>query len=251
MSVPDCYLNNLALDMVTEIDHINNYCLCSKCTCGRHICPKPRGKMYPKSTFNSYYKLNYKRHSLSQKPSFSATPHRKSIFKLESETTTSHDYKAYPQDSSCNISTPKHPNESLNKYRLSSCSTYRQDFTNWGSMKTESTKFTRTNVGTGVKFNATSTYASCYQNSPTAPSKIVKPTANTNILCTGNVVKTPETTMKSSYSKYRCIPSQPIHRGDNTVPLPAFPNQYATINSINYDSKDIGVTIRRVRKTFE
>ena len=243
MSTIECYLNSVALDMITENDHLNNYCLCSKCTCGKHICPRPNPKLYPKSIFNSYYKINYKRHSVLKRPSNSATPHRKSIFKLESETTTSHDYKGYQQDPSYKVDT--------SKITLENTSVYKQDFINWGHIKAESTKHNRTQIDSGIKFNGRSTYSSCFQSTPSTPAKIMKPTVNTNILCSGTTDKTPETTMRASYNNCKSIPSQPIHRSDNTMPLPAFYNQYSTVNSINFNTKDLSNTIRRARKGTE
>jgi hypothetical protein len=253
MNESQCFLSSMALDLVTETDHLNNYCLCSKCTCGQHKCPRPAAKLYPKSIFNSYYKLNYKRHSVSQRPVQSATPQRKNIFKLESETTQSLDYKPYA------IETPKstkiqQASVPSSRYKLSSKSTYNQDFANWGHIKAESTKVTRVHKNSGVKFSGLSTYASCYQTSPTIPVKIIKPVLNTNILCSGSATKTPETVMRSSYNyteSIKNIPSQPIHRPDHTMALPAFHNQYSTTNSINFNQKDIINTIRRARKSIE
>ena len=247
MSKAACFLDSISLDLVTENDHLSNYCYCAKCTCGKHICPKPSPKLYPKSIFTSFYKLNYKRPSLARTPNTSVPPRRKSIFKLEAETTASHDYKAYPPDVSFNISTPK-PLAEAGRYRLSSSSVYKQDYANWGHMKAESTKNNNTSVGTGVKFSALSTYSAAFQSTQAIPARIVKPKENTNILCTGKEEKTPETVMRSSYSKHRPIPSEPIYRSDNTMTLPACPNQYSTINSINFNAKDITATIRRARK---
>ena len=247
MSKAVCYLDTIPLDLVTENDHLSNYCFCSKCTCGKHICPKPSPKLYPKSIFNSYYKINYKRHSLARTANTSAPPRRKSLFKLEAETTARHDYKAYPADTSYIIDASK-PLAETGKYHLSSSSVYKQDYANWGHMKAESTKNNKASVGTGVKFNASSTYSAAFQNTQTTPARIMKPKENTNILCTGTQGKTPETVMRSSYSKHRAIPSEPIYRADNTMVLPACPNQYSTSNSISFNAKDITATIRRARK---
>lgn len=248
MSKTDCYLNTISLDMVTENDHLNNYCFCAKCTCGKHICPKPSPKLYPKSIFNSYYKINYKRHSVSRTANTSAPPRRKSIFKLEGETTASHDFKGQQLDSTFVISTPKISPES-SKYKITGNSVYKQDFAKWGHMQAESAKYNSKNIGTGVKFNAFSTYSACFQSGPVVPARMIKPTANTNILCSGTLVKTPETTMRSAYHKHRSIPSEPIYRSDNTIALPSHPNQYSTVNSINFNAKDISATIRRARKS--
>ena len=134
MSKPECELNNQALDMITEADHLNNYCLCSKCTCGKHICPKPKPKRYPKSIFNSYYKMNYKRHSVPKRQNHSAIPQKKSLFRLSSETTQSIDYKAYPIDPPVNqkpsTSEAEASKVEKSKYRLSASSIYKQDFAN-------------------------------------------------------------------------------------------------------------------------
>ena len=150
MSKAVCYLDTIPLDLVTENDHLSNYCFCSKCTCGKHICPKPSPKLYPKSIFNSYYKINYKRHSLARTANTSAPPRRKSLFKLEAETTARHDYKAYPADTSYIIDASK-PLAETGKYHLSSSSVYKQDYANWGHMKAESTKNNKASVGSEVQ----------------------------------------------------------------------------------------------------
>jgi len=242
-----CPLDSFNLDLVTETDHLNNYCYCSKCSCGLHKCPRPASKRYPKSTFNSYYKINYKRHSLSSRPASSTRPYKKSQFKMQSETTASHDFQAWDIDKSFTINKSQ-INPDSNKFRLSSSSTYKQDFTNWGTLKTEMIKQASIPVNTGVKFQATSTYSNVFVNSPGKASIKAKPHVNTNILCTGDTGKAPETTMKISYVKQLPIPSKPIKKEDNTVAIPAFPNQYATVNSINYNAKELTATIRRAKR---
>lgn len=245
-----CYLDSLNQDLVTEVDHLNGYCYCSKCTCGSHKCPRPASKRYPKSTFNSYYKLNYKRHSLSQRPVSSSKAYQKSQFKMQSETTASHDFQAWEQDKSFTIKNSQASPES-HKYRLSSHSVYKQDFTNWGTMKTEMIKQVSIPVSSGVKFQGTSTYSNVFVNSLGKASIKATPHVNTNILCTGDTGKIPETIMKTSFAKQIALPSKPIKRGDNTLAVPAFPNQYATMNSINFNAKEVSATIRRARKSTD
>lgn len=250
MTTSKCYLDSLNLDMVTETDHLHNYCYCSKCTCGHHICPKPSSRRYPKSTFNSFYKLNYKRHSVSNRPISSSTTYRKSQFKLQSETTSSHDFQAWDVDKSFNVNTPNSKTQKSG-YKLSSSSIYKQDFTDRGMMKTEMIKQVSIPVATGIKFNATTTYSNFFASSPGKPSKMATPHVNTNILCTSGNTKPPESTTKANYSKHAPYPTHQVIRGDNTMPLPAFPNQYATVNSVNFNAKEISATIRRARRSLD
>jgi hypothetical protein len=118
-------------------------------------------------------------------------------------------------------------------------------------MKTEMIKQVSMPVAAGVKFNATTTYNNFYSNSPGKPSKMASPHVNTNILCTAGNTKPPESTTKANFLKHVPFPSYQIVRGDSTMPLPAYPNQYVTVNSANFNVKDMGCTIRRARRSLD
>ena len=131
-----CLLDSLDSDFITEVDHTLKYCYCSKCTCGKHICPQNSPKSYPKSTFTSYYQLNCKKHPVTRRPATSTTPYKKSLFKLESETTKAHDYKDWTPEATLHIQSPG-SSFSKHNYKLSSNTTYKQEYSNKVVLKTE------------------------------------------------------------------------------------------------------------------
>lgn len=244
-----CLLDSLDSDLITEVDHALKYCYCSKCTCGKHICPQKSPKSYPKSIFTSYYQLNYKKHPVSRRPATSTTPYKKSQFKLESETTQSHDYQNWTPNASFTISTPS-SSPPKGQYKLSSNTTYKQEYSNKGVLKTELIKKKDLPVNLGIKFHAVSTYTSVFQQSPIKATKSINPHKNTNILCAVNS-KTPQSMMKASFSRCNPIPSQAIRHQDNTQAVPSHPCQYQTINSLNYNQKAISSVIRRAHRSIE
>lgn len=246
-----CFLDNCKLDFVTEADHRLHYCYCSKCTCGKHVCPRQSPKGYPKSTFKSYYQQNYKRHSIIRRPGTSAAPYRRSPFKLDSETTQSHDYQPWtpenPMRGQSPASTPSSPPPSA--YKLSSNTTYKQDFSNWGTVKTESIRYKATPVSLSVKFSSVSTYSHVFRKSEASPSKLVKPHTNTNILCRTSA-KTPDSTMKTSFGRYSPAPTHSFKHQDHSQQVPSHPSQYKTVSKVNYQEKELSSMIRRAHRSI-
>ena len=242
-----CPLNDIELEMITETDHIKNYCYCSECTCGTHICPKPSAKKYPKSIFTSSYKVGYRRHGFSPRPIFSASPLKKALFRLESETTTSHDYKPIPENYDFSTSPIIQQPESKSLFKMAASSTYKADFADWGPAKSEIIKQSSVPLYQKVKFTAISTYNSSFLVSPLRPVKISKPKANINILCTG-AMKVPQSTMRSSFLNVKNLRSEPICRADNGMNFPAIPGQYQTVNSLAFNDTTGTIVRRRCKK---
>lgn len=244
-----CLLDSLDLDLITEVDHALKYCYCSKCTCGKHICPQRSPKSYPKSTFTSYYQLNYKKHKILRRPATSSAPYKRNQFKLESETTQSHDYKDWTPNGSFRVDTPKYT-QVIGKFNLCASTTYKQDYSSRGLLKTELIKQKEMPINPGIKFQAVSTYATVYQKSPIKPTEMIKPHVNTNILCAA-AIKTPQSMMKAAFSKCNPIPTHAIKHQDNTQAVPSHPCQYFTVNSVNYNKKPISSVIRRAHRSID
>jgi hypothetical protein len=244
-----CFLDNADLDFVTEVDHMLNYCYCFKCTCGKHLCPRQSPKGYPKSTFKSYYQQNFKRHAICRRPATSANPYRKNQFKLDSETTKSRDYQAWTPEKVLKVSSAT-STPTTSKYRLSSNTTYKQDFTNWGTIKTESIVHKATPVNLSLKFSGVSTYSYVFQKTEASPSKLVKPHKNTNILCKTSA-KTPDSTMKTSFQRYSPIPSKAMKHEDHSLLVPSHPSQFNTINRVNFNEKAFSSMIRRAHRSID
>lgn len=88
-----CLLEDEALDMVTELDHLNRQCICSLCTCGSHVCPGIKLVLYPKATFISKYKLDYIKHLNLSPPKRVMMTYKPSNQKMELKTSNEVDFR--------------------------------------------------------------------------------------------------------------------------------------------------------------
>lgn len=244
-----CYLDSADIDLITETDHMNNYCLCSKCTCGLHKCPKLTVKKYPKSIFKSYYKLNYKFHDQKiRNQARSVSPTKLTQYQLESETTSGHYYKPQLNEYSMKTESPK-VLENKPKYRMASSSTYKKDFSNWGTVKNETFLPKQTFSTRSVKFNANSTYLSHFKSFNGKAAEMVRPCANSNILGEVPDAVIPKSTMHDSYLTWKSKKIHTVAKNNVINNLPSLPGQWQTVNNNCYDVKTINKGIIRVRKT--
>jgi hypothetical protein len=171
---------------------------------------------------------------------------KKNLFRLETETTSGHDFQHVTED--YNISgSPQSTPQDKNLFKMTASSTYKQDFLNWRAPRNEIVKQNSVPLNHAVKFNAISTYSKEFVVSPLRPTKDSKPKGNTNILCAG-YTKIPESTMRASFIKVDKIPCEPVFRQDNSMNLPALPGQYQTITSSNFKVKNLAQVIRRCKK---
>ncbi|CAG9311443.1 unnamed protein product [Blepharisma stoltei] len=243
----NCYLNNLALDLITENDHEAGYCLCSKCTCGQHICPRViKTKAYPKSSLRSYYRQEYRKHPIAARPTHSASPIKPSLFKLESETTARREFTPYKIDYKPHQKiTPEVP-----KLKFLSRSQYSQDFFDPGQVPVEKTRGAQARLHTGYhKFNAASTYSENFLRYELSPAKSYKPSETKNILLSASADEKVITTSRLNYIRHTYIPTGEFKPKDNTVTLLPFPTQYKTTSSLAFtETNDIPRIIRRARK---
>ncbi|CAG9333718.1 unnamed protein product [Blepharisma stoltei] len=176
--IQNCILNDESLDLVTELDHLNHQCICSLCTCGKHICPAKRLKLYPKGTFTSLYKQDFKYPASLSPPKRIISTYRPGIHKMDDKTSNEIDFKPY--DLSKTSRTPEKPNFSTS-LRFLGKSKYKTDFPNWGQIQAEKEISPKESTLINRKFEGESIYSQSYIRKNLTPDLMRKVLPSTSI----------------------------------------------------------------------
>lgn len=127
----DCLLDDPEIGVISENDHRTSNCLCSYCTCSRHICPGPQSyDPYPRTMFGSSYEFDYPKHpNAKREPINCKKAFRSPIGHINFETSMQASYKPV---------TAAKPNDYLKPktqlpIKFSGVSTSAVQFPNWGA----------------------------------------------------------------------------------------------------------------------
>jgi STOP protein len=127
-----CPLSDPSIDIVPTNYHLVGNCLCSFCTCGKHLCPRMNIKdPYPKGTFTTKYMSEYK----NIKFDVPVKPEPKLYYpnkqKMDLLTSNQDDYKSLK----LKPTSPIKPNDytSPKKPSLSNITANSYNFPNWGA----------------------------------------------------------------------------------------------------------------------
>ncbi|CAG9324790.1 unnamed protein product [Blepharisma stoltei] len=223
-----CILDDESLDLITESDHKNHQCICSLCSCGNHTCPARRLKLYPKATFTSQYKQDFKSPGPSSPPKRVTSAFKPTLYKMTEKTTNEIDYKPY--DLSQTSKTPI-KNDFSASLRFLGRSQYQADFPNWGPTQSPSDVSPKKPKIIKRKFDGTTIYNQSYICKSLTPDHKRKVQQSTSIPSMykydGQYESTTKREFKSKSNKY--ITPSPTHKNISITPTHFNPNQYISV----------------------
>lgn len=126
----ECPLLNKDIGVISEIDHSTGTCLCSLCTCKKHICPGTYfHEPYPKSIYSSQYSSSFQQKTPTKTAKFSYPTNFFPLKCLDFETTNSLCYTPHPIVSTKTIERPRP--QSAPKALQSYSTTYANSYLHW------------------------------------------------------------------------------------------------------------------------
>jgi hypothetical protein len=242
----DCILDDPELDIIPENHHYVNQCLCSMCSCGKHICPSLRSSAYPRSTFASIYNESFKR-TKSPSPPKKIVPIEVKVSSrcIDWQPSSRLDYTNPGLAKTQAVIQPRTLN-TANTLKFVSSSVYKSDFNNWGSCSAEKIKpVLITHAFADVKLSSQTTYKDEFQRTVTPPprlSTVAKSTSLQRILGLKSAPYEITTTHRAEFK-----PQEPIEetrqliRRRSFVAQNASPGQYKTSSRAQY-------TVQRIKK---
>lgn len=239
----DCILNDPELDIIPESHHYVNQCLCSMCTCGKHICPSLRSSAYPKSTFASIYNETFKRHS-SPSPPKKIVPIEVKVSNrcIDWQPSSRLDYTNPGLAKTQAVIQPRSLN-TVNSLKFVSSSVYKSDFHNWGSCSTEKIKPSSiTHAFADVKLASQTTYKDQYQRTITPPprlSTVAKTSSLQRILGLKSAPYEITTTHRAEFKPQPFEEKPRLIRRRSFVAQNASPAQYQTSSRAQYTAQRI------------
>lgn len=129
-----CPLNGKNLSLITETDHMTGKCLCFKCECKKHTCPRFYYQQpYPTSAYRSQYATNFSQKVIRPVKMFKYQSNFLPLQVVDSETTNQH---FYDRSSSISMTSPVstqslRPSSAAPKINLARTSTYASSFQQW------------------------------------------------------------------------------------------------------------------------
>lgn len=153
-----CPLTDPDIGPVSDNDHKLGLCMCSRCTCGSHVCPFPRFslKRNPRSVYKSTYRSQFR----SQRASKSIPVIRQGQLsivkaKMDLETVSRSYYKPYELQHSV----LERPSTSKPSMKFLARSNYSINYPDWGPVEALDNSPQRVFRSSELKFNSKSTYA--------------------------------------------------------------------------------------------
>lgn len=151
----DCLLDDPHLGPITEIDHKLSQCLCSECTCGRHLCPYLKSSSKPRTATKSTYQVEYRRHSSAKSKPY-VRQDQLGLLRGKMDLTTMNQsfYKPHAIESPVIV----RPSTTKPGLKFVSESSYKVSYPNWGPMSSTHSSPAKTNKSVPLKFTAESSY---------------------------------------------------------------------------------------------
>mmetsp|Transcript_4080 Transcript_4080/g.8308 ORF Transcript_4080/g.8308 Transcript_4080/m.8308 type:complete len:257 (+) Transcript_4080:6-776(+) len=210
-----CLLDDPNLGPITEIDHKLSQCICSECTCGKHICPYLRVSHAdnPKTSCKSLYQTQYRRHSASRtRPVIREDQLRFLKGKMDLTTMNQSFFKPHAAESAVIL----RPFTTKPSFKFSAESSYKASYPDWGPLSSTQATPKKEQKKPSMKFTGESSYNTSFtaKNLESASKSFVH--ASCKNLLDMSYEKKLETTSQSYYRKansYLRGPSYEKHKG--------------------------------------
>ena len=250
----ECPLNDKEVGAIPEVDHFSGNCICSLCTCGKHICPNGYfHEPYPKSIYKSQYRKNYDPKPLKKTLSFSYISNFLPLQAVDLESTNQDYYKGQKSHSSLDFK-PLRP-QSAPKTPLCQSTTYANsymhyDVSTFPVMKQIHIK----HHNSELKIDNTTIYKQSFQNFTPNQAKI--PTNQANSLnCSANInFSFPKnSTQRNDYKDFskNVIFEKKIRQYQPILKMKSTSNQYLSTTKKDYKKKRIEIDHRDVSKAIK
>ena len=241
-----CVLDGVT-ELITENDHRAGLCLCSECTCQRHVCPYTHHpKSSPKFAYKSSYKESFRRHKVRPRSAQASREYKPNLFKLDSQTTAKNDFLPYEVQTRPKKSSPGYrcsPN------RLPYKSRYQDEYKSWNDFLESPQKPPPKSVPVTGKFSGVSSYTVSFDSKKPSPSKAIVPEDNGNPVNWG-YPGFMTSTQRSAFAPRKSEAPRPIKAKDNTMLLMGYSGQYKSEFQSSVSPRPATGPLRRARKNI-
>ena len=245
----ECPLNHKEIGLVAENDHLVGHCLCSLCTCTKHICPGSYfHEPYPKCIYKSQYKTNFSQKVLKPVAKFKHMSNFLPMQPVDLETTNHHFYKPPKSlsrpESTC--SRPERPASTAPKVNFELSSTYASSYKGWSVDPFPIMKQVHINhLKKDCRLDGKTVYSNSFLNRKNKNIKNPSPYYNPNIkMSTTSQIGfsyPKETTQRKEFKDYSRVVKRPrVFLCKERMPrLTPTASQYITTNKQDYRKHDI------------
>ena len=247
----DCPLNNPEIGVISEVDHNTSTCLCSLCTCHKHICPGTFfHEPYPKSSYKTQYSTNYQSKVLNKTEKFSYISNFLPIKPVDFETTNHSFYTPHLSRPTTTIENTR--SQSRPRTALSTATTYGGSYMHWEvsafpHMKQHHIKHSNSEA----KLVDNTIYKDSFQGKPTEIFRNrLNATFQSSVYLDFHFPN--QSIQRQDYRKFpRKYVSKKETKASDSVKLQPSQSQYLTVTKKDYIRKPIKIDTRTLSKALK
>ena len=197
MSKGDCLLSRPDIGVVSENDHRVGLCLCTFCTCGKHVCSYSRRPR--KGSFATSYRTSFSAKKPVVVRRLAPQAYSPDLRKMDFETSHQREYRGFTVQQSSEVQV----RAATPTLKFTSSSSYAADFPNWGEVESHVEKRPQLPVRMDqVRFRGQSMYHSTYIEPNTSVDTSTIPGRRSSALPLGTWDSAKSTTSQRSYRPF-------------------------------------------------